>query len=85
MKASRIGEKLRERRIVVTYEDITAEKKAQEELERSRQELRNLSAHLQFVREEESTRVARKIHDELGQSLTRCRWTCHGSPAAAGE
>ncbi|MEE9911323.1 MAG: PAS domain-containing sensor histidine kinase [Deltaproteobacteria bacterium] len=70
MKASRIGEKLREKRIVVTYEDITAEKKAQAELERSREELRNLSIHLQSVREEESTRVARKIHDELGQSLT---------------
>lgn len=70
MKASRIGEKLREKRIVVTYEDITEEKKAQEELERSRQDLRNLSVHLQSVREEESTRVARKIHDELGQSLT---------------
>ena len=70
MKASRIGEKLREKRIVVTFEDITAQKKAQEELERSRQELRNLSIHLQSVREEESTRVARKIHDELGQSLT---------------
>ena len=70
MKASRIGEKLRERRIVVTYEDITAEKKAQEDLERSRQDLRNLSVHLQSVREEERTRVARKIHDELGQSLT---------------
>jgi len=70
MKASRIGEKLREKRIVVTYEDITAEKKALEELERSREELRNLSIHLQTVREEERTRVARKIHDELGQSLT---------------
>jgi len=70
VKASRIGEKLREKRIVVTYEDITAEKKAQEELERSREELRNLSIHLQSVREEERTRVARKIHDELGQSLT---------------
>ena len=70
MKASRIGEKLREKRIVVTFEDITAQKKAQEDLERSRQDLRNLSAHLQSVREEESTRMARKIHDELGQSLT---------------
>jgi PAS domain S-box-containing protein len=70
MKASRIGEKLREKRIVVTYENITAEKKAQDDLERSRQELRNLSVHLQSVREEERTRVARKIHDELGQSLT---------------
>lgn len=70
MKASRIGEKLREKRIVVTFEDITEQRKAQEELERSRQELRNLSVHLQSVREEESARLARKIHDELGQSLT---------------
>lgn len=70
MKASRIGEKLREKRIVLTFEDITEQKKAQEELERSRQELRNLSVHLQSVREKESTRIARKIHDELGQSLT---------------
>jgi len=46
------------KRIVVTFEDITAQKKAQEELERSQQDLRNLSAHLQSVREEESTRVA---------------------------
>lgn len=70
MKASRIGEKLCEKRIVLTVEDITAQKKAQEDLERSRQELRNLSIHLQSVREKESTRIARKIHDELGQSLT---------------
>lgn len=70
MKASRIGEKLRDRRIVVTYEDITEQKKAEEELERSRQELRDLSTYLQSVREKESTRIARKIHDELGQSLT---------------
>jgi PAS domain S-box-containing protein len=85
MKASRIGEKLREKRIVVTYEDITAEKKAQEDLERSREELRNLSIHLQSVREEESTRVARKIHDELGQSLTALQmdlsWLTNRLPA----
>jgi signal transduction histidine kinase len=70
MKASRIGEKLREGRIVVNYEDITEQRKAEAELERSRQELRDLSAHLQSIREKESTRIARKIHDELGQSLT---------------
>ena|ERR1035437_142148 len=50
--------------------DITEQKKTQEDLERSRQELRNLSVHLQSEREKESTRIARKIHDELGQSLT---------------
>ncbi len=70
MRAARIGDELRERRIVVTYEDITEKRRAQEELERSREQLRNLSTYLQSVREKESTRIAREIHDELGQSLT---------------
>ena len=70
VRASRIGESLRERRIVVTYEDITERRRAEEELERSREELRNLSSHLQSVREQERTQIAREIHDELGQSLT---------------
>jgi PAS domain S-box-containing protein len=70
MKASRIGEVLRERRIVVTYEDITERKRAQQDLEKSREQLRNLSLHLQSIREEERTRIAREIHDELGQALT---------------
>lgn len=41
-----------------------------EELERSREQLRNLSRRLQSIREEDSKRIAREIHDELGQSLT---------------
>jgi PAS domain S-box-containing protein len=40
------------------------------ELKRSREELRRLSEHLQRAREEERTRVARDVHDELGQLLT---------------
>jgi signal transduction histidine kinase len=39
-------------------------------LEQSREELRNLSEHLQRVRERERTRIAREVHDELGQFLT---------------
>ncbi len=70
MRAARIGDKLMEKRIVVTYEDITEKRHSEEELERSREQLRNLSAYLQSVREKESTRIAREIHDELGQSLT---------------
>jgi signal transduction histidine kinase len=43
---------------------------AQLELQELNEQLRNLSAHLQNVREEEQTRIAREIHDELGQMLT---------------
>ena len=70
MRAARIGDKLKEKRIVITYEDITEKRQAEEELKRSREQLRNLSAYLQSAREKESTRIAREIHDELGQSLT---------------
>jgi signal transduction histidine kinase len=45
-------------------------RKAQERLIRSHDQLRALTGHLQFVREEERTRIAREVHDELGQSLT---------------
>ena len=70
MRASRIGGKLKEKRIVITYEDVTEQRRAEEELAKSREQLRNLSIYLQSVREEESTRIAREIHDELGQSLS---------------
>jgi signal transduction histidine kinase len=50
--------------------DVTARTLAAEELERSRAELRALAARLQTTREEERTRIAREIHDELGQALT---------------
>jgi signal transduction histidine kinase len=44
--------------------------KAEERLRRSHEQLRALTSHLQSVREEERTRIAREVHDELGQSLT---------------
>ncbi len=40
------------------------------ELNRSNEQLRNLAAHLQSVREEERAKIAREIHDELGQALS---------------
>ena len=70
MRSSRIGSRLKERRIVITYEDITEQRRAEVELANSREQLRNLSIHLQSVREKESARIAREIHDELGQSLS---------------
>jgi len=50
--------------------DITKRKKAEEELRNSQKELRALSARLQSVREEERAKIAREIHDDLGQALT---------------
>ncbi len=43
---------------------------AEEKFRRSHDQLRALTGHLQFVREEERTRIAREVHDELGQALT---------------
>ncbi|MHB8110205.1 MAG: PAS domain-containing sensor histidine kinase [Syntrophorhabdaceae bacterium] len=70
MRSARIGDALREKRIVITYEDITEQRSAIQELANSREQLRDLSMYLQSVREKESMRIAREIHDELGQSLT---------------
>jgi signal transduction histidine kinase len=42
----------------------------EEALMSSREQLRNLSMHLQAAIEEERTKIAREIHDELGQTLT---------------
>ncbi len=43
---------------------------AEDELMQSREQLRDLSLHLQSVLEREREDIAREIHDELGQSLT---------------
>ena len=42
----------------------------EERLRSSEENMRALAAHLQSVREEERTHIARDIHDELGQALT---------------
>jgi signal transduction histidine kinase len=48
-------------------------RRAQEQLRESHEQLRALSVYLQHVREEERTRIAREVHDELGQALTSCK------------
>ncbi|QRR06945.1 PAS domain S-box protein [Burkholderia sp. MS455] len=54
----------------VMLRDITERLRAENALKQSREELRELSANLQNVREEEKTRIARELHDDLGQQLT---------------
>lgn len=65
--------------------DITENKLAELALADSRARLRELSAHLESVREEEKARIAREVHDELGQVLTvlkletaMCELVCAG-------
>jgi len=53
--------------------NITESKTSEEKLVDSKNMLRELSAHLESVREEERKRIAREIHDELGQTLTALR------------
>ncbi len=57
-------------RMIGAMMDITDRKLTEQRLRDSREQLRALTAHLERVREEERTRIAREIHDELGQALT---------------
>ncbi|MDQ1832615.1 sensor histidine kinase [Massilia scottii] len=50
--------------------NITASKLEQLEVTRSRARLAELAAHLEHVKEQERTRIAREIHDDLGGNLT---------------
>jgi PAS domain S-box-containing protein len=56
-----------------TTQDITELKRHEDALLRSRQNLRELAAHHEKIREAERTHIAREIHDELGQYLTALR------------
>ena len=51
-------------------QDITERKRIEQEVRASREQLRQLSGHLQATREEERARISREIHDELGGALT---------------
>lgn len=50
--------------------DRRERQRAEDKLRRSLDQLRALTSYLQYVREEERTRIAREVHDELGQALT---------------
>ncbi|WHZ27745.1 MAG: Two-component system sensor histidine kinase [Nitrospira sp.] len=55
--------------LAVTH-DITERKQAERQLRDTLDRVRKLSQRLESVREEERTRIARELHDELGVRLT---------------
>ena len=95
----RLNEELEQRVVERTRELATANeglrreiierKRVEEELRNSREQLRNLAAYLQSVREEERTRIARELHDEIGQALTAIKLalerSIHEQPATTRD
>ena len=63
--------------IVEDFKDISKRKFAEEALKQSRRRLRELASYLESAREKERTRIAREIHDELGQALTALKMDVH--------
>lgn len=57
-------------RFLAFMRDISERKIAENELKKSREDLRMLSNYIEGVREEERLNLSREIHDELGQQLT---------------
>ncbi|MGI9132854.1 MAG: response regulator [Rhodoferax sp.] len=53
--------------------DVSERQKAESDLKRSRQQLRDLAAKSEAAREAERKHIAREVHDELGQILTALR------------
>ncbi|MDQ1636783.1 MAG: two-component system, cell cycle sensor histidine kinase and response regulator CckA [Pyrinomonadaceae bacterium] len=83
-EVKRLNEELEQRVVERTSElrvankelrkEIAERKQAEADLNIRSQQLRALSARLQSAREEEGTRIAREIHDELGSMLTGLKW-----------
>jgi PAS domain S-box-containing protein len=67
------GELPPERELIGFTIDVTERRRAEEEVRRSREQLSDLSAHIDGAREVERASIAREIHDELGQALTALR------------
>jgi PAS domain S-box-containing protein len=65
--------------------DIDDRKRAEEQLKATSEQLRALSARLSSAREEEGTRIARELHDELGSALTSLKWDLEGVDKLCSE
>jgi signal transduction histidine kinase len=57
----------------IYFDDLTDRKIFEEELRESRSKLRELSEHLRDTLEDERQRIARELHDSIGQNLNLIR------------
>jgi len=61
--------------------DVTKQKIIEKQILQKNEQLKNLTSHLQHIREEERTTISREIHDELGQQVTAFKmdigWILH--------
>lgn len=83
-EAQAFNEELERRVIDRTIELVASNRQLEEQIEERRREqlklessyglLRELASRLNAVREEERARIARELHDELGQALTALRY-----------
>jgi PAS domain S-box-containing protein len=64
---SMIGGKMQ---LTAVLRDVSERRRAENELRLLNSQLRELSASLESVREEERKRISRELHDDLGQQLT---------------
>ncbi|HET7731029.1 MAG TPA: PAS domain S-box protein [Usitatibacter sp.] len=78
-----------QRLYTVILRDVTERSKADEALRRSKQEIQDLALTASSAREQEKSRIARELHDELGQALTALKidvtWLREHLPGAADE
>lgn len=72
----------------VVLRDVSERVRAHEALARSREELRDLATAASSAREQEQSRIARELHDELAQSLSTLKMDIaliRSAPAGGGD
>jgi PAS domain S-box-containing protein len=78
-----------QRFFTVILRDVTRRVRDEEALKRSREEIRELAMAATTAREQEKSRIARELHDELGQALTALKidigWLRERVGGQAGE